>query len=136
MHRKINVKEITLYIIIGSLTTAISLSSYFLLKQFLFIDDTQLNIQISTIISWLLCVTFAYFANRNVVFKSKEKRVVFEASKFYLSRVLTLVIDSLAMFVLTDMFYLKDDVSKLLVQIIIFILNYLFSKFAVFKKKD
>lgn len=136
MHRKINIKEITLYIIIGSLTTAISLSSYFLLKQFLFIDDTQLNIQISTIISWLLCVTFAYFANRNVVFKSKEKRVVFEASKFYLSRVLTLVIDSLAMFVLTDMFYLKDDVSKLLVQIIIFILNYLFSKFAVFKKKD
>ena len=118
------------------MTTAISLSSYFLLKQFLFIDDTQLNIQISTIISWLLCVTFAYFANRNVVFKSKEKRVVFEASKFYLSRVLTLVIDSLAMFVLTDMFYLKDDVSKLLVQIIIFILNYLFSKFAVFKKKD
>lgn len=136
MHRKINVKEITLYIIIGSLTTAISLSSYFLLKQFLFIGDTQLNIQISTIISWLLCVTFAYFANRNVVFKSKEKRVVFEASKFYLSRVLTLVIDSLAMFVLTDMFCLKDDVSKLLVQIIIFILNYLFSKFAVFKKKD
>lgn len=136
MHRKINVKEITLYIIIGSLTTAISLSSYFLLKQFLFIEDTQLNIQISTVISWLLCVTFAYFANRNVVFKSKEKRVVFEASKFYLSRVLTLVIDSLAMFVLTDMFYLKDDASKLLVQIIIFILNYLFSKFAVFKKKD
>ncbi len=136
MHRKINIKEITLYIIIGSLTTAISLSSYFLLKQFLFIDDTQLNIQISTIISWLLCVTFAYFANRNVVFKSKEKRVVFEASKFYLSRVLTLVIDSLAMFVLTDMFYLKDDISKLSVQIIIFILNYLFSKFAVFKKKD
>lgn len=136
MHRKINVKEITLYIIIGSLTTAISLSSYFLLKQFLFIDDTQLNIQISTIISWLLCVTFAYFANRNVVFKSKEKRVVFEASKFYLSRVLTLLIDSLAMFVLTDMFCLKDDISKLLVQIIIFILNYLFSKFAVFKKKD
>lgn len=136
MHRKINVKEITLYIIIGSLTTAISLSSYFLLKQFLFIDDTQLNIQISTVISWLLCVTFAYFANRNVVFKSKEKRVVLEASKFYLSRVLTLVIDSLAMFVLTDMFCLKDDISKLLVQIIIFILNYLFSKFAVFKKKD
>lgn len=131
-----NIKEILRYIIVGGLTTLISLGSYYLFKSFVFTNETQLHIQTCTIISWVLCVTFAYFANRKFVFKSNNKRIISEAVKFYLARVSTLIIDSLSMLLLTEVFNINDKLAKIVVQVIIFILNYIFSKLAVFKKKD
>ena len=136
MLKKENIKEIILYIIIGGLTTLISLATYFLLKEFVFVKDSQINIQICTIISWIICVTFAYVANRKIVFKSNEEKILVEASKFYLARISTLIIDSLSMLLLTVVFSMNDSVAKILVQVIILVLNYVLSKFAVFKKKS
>ena len=130
-----NIKEILRYIIVGGLTTLISLGSYYLFKSFVFTNETQLHIQACTIISWVLCVTFAYFANRKFVFKSNNRRIISEAVKFYFARVSTLIIDSLSMLLLTEVFNINDKIAKIVVQVIIFILNYIFSKLAVFKKK-
>mgnify|MGYP004535898667 CR=1 FL=1 len=129
-------KEIINYLIIGVLTTVVSLLSFYLVRKFILISNTQLNIQISNVISWIFAVLFAFVTNKKYVFESKEvgKNMRIEMIKFYISRLTTLFIDMLSMWILTDLIKLDDMISKILVQFIIVILNYIFSKLFVFKK--
>lgn len=125
-------EEIINYIVVGGVTTIISILSYYLFRIILS-SNTNLNVQISTILSWVVAVTFAYFANRIFVFKSNNSRKT-EAVKFVTSRIMSLLIEMLVMFILTSVVKINDKVAKVLVQFIIVILNYLFSKIFVFKK--
>ncbi len=133
---KKNVNELIRYIIIGVFTTLISLATYYLLKEYIFIKDSQINIQVCTVISWIMSVTFAYITNRIIVFRSENSKIFKEAAKFYFARLSTLIIDSVSMCLLTDIANLDDKMAKIIVQALILVLNYLFSKFAVFNKKD
>jgi putative cell wall teichoic acid glycosylation protein gtcA len=125
-------EEIINYIVVGGVTTIISILSYYLFRNILS-SNTNLNVQISTVFSWIVAVTFAYFANRIFVFKSNNSRKT-EAVKFVTSRIMSLLIEMLVMFILTSVVKINDKVAKVLVQFIIVILNYLFSKIFVFKK--
>ena len=125
-------EEIINYIVVGGVTTIISILSYYLFRIILS-SNTNLNVQISTILSWIVAVTFAYFANRIFVFKSNNSKKT-EAVKFVTSRIMSLLIEMLVMFILTSVVKINDKVAKVLVQFIIVILNYLFSKIFVFKK--
>ena len=94
-----------------------------------------IELQIANIISWICSVTFAYFTNRIYVFKTKEKISFKEGINFYLSRVSTLLLDMLMMYIFVSVMKFDDKVIKLIVQIIVIVLNYVLSKFIVFKKK-
>ena len=133
LYKKYN--EIINYVIVGALTTLVSLSSYFICVTFFLDAKNAFELQLSNIISWILSVTFAYFANRIYVFKSKNKNKLKEAIKFYSSRITTLLIDMGVMFLLVTVLSFNDKISKIIVQFVILILNYLFSKFIVFKKE-
>ena len=95
----IKYKEIINYLIFGVLTTIVSLAVYYGLTLTILNPDKALELQIANIVSWIAAVTFAYFTNRKWVFENKEKANLAEASKFYLSRVGTLLIDMGLMFV-------------------------------------
>lgn len=125
-------EEIINYIVVGGITTVISILSYFLIRTILK-SDTSLNVQISTVFSWIVAVTFAYFANRIFVFKSNNSKKI-ESVKFITSRIMSLLIEMLVMLILTAVLKINDKIAKILVQFIIVILNYLFSKIFVFKK--
>lgn len=127
-------REIISYLIIGVLTTIVSLISYYLLTITILSPNNPLELTIANIISWIISVLFAYITNRKYVFQSKDKKILKEASKFTLSRVTTLLIDILLMFIFVSILHFNDKIIKLLVQIIIIILNYIFSKLLVFKK--
>ena len=128
-------KEMINYIIIGGLTTIISLIVYNGLTLTILNPDNGIELQIANILSWVVAVTFAYFTNRKYVFTVKDKANLKEATSFYLSRVVTLLIDMLLMYILVTVLKFNDKIMKVLVQIIVIILNYIFSKFFVFKKK-
>ena len=85
------------------------------------------------IIVTTMSVTFAYFTNKKYVFMQKEKSIR-EALTFYLSRLSTLLLDMLLMFILVTKLNMNDKICKLIIQIIIIILNYILSKLLVFKK--
>jgi len=68
------------------------------------------------------------------VFKSKNKKIIKEVVDFTSSRILTLILDMLLMHFLVIILSFNDKICKILVQVIIIILNYVFSKFLVFKK--
>jgi len=131
----IKYEEIIRYLIIGVLTTIVSLLSYYLLVFTVFNPNVAIELQITNIISWLLAVTFAYFTNRKYVFKISKKSSKKEAIKFYLSRVSTLIIDMLLMYIFVTLLSFNDKIIKLVIQVIITILNYIFSKLIVFKKE-
>lgn len=129
-------EEIINYIIVGGLTTVVSLGSYYLCVLTVFNPDNALLLQVANIISWVLSVTFAFFANRKFVFKSKNPKIFEEGIKFYGARLLTLFIDMFVMFLTVTVLHWNDKIMKIVSNVIILILNYIISKFIVFIKKD
>ena len=95
----------------------------------------KINYLISNVLSWIVSVIFAYFTNRWFVFHSKEKKKFKEFIAFVSSRVLTLLLDSGLMIVGVDYLKIDDLLTKILVQIVIVIANYVLSKLIVFKKE-
>lgn len=129
-------EEIINYLIVGVLTTIVSLATYFICTE-TFLDPTKkIELQIANIISWVFAVAFAYFTNRKYVFKSKNKNMLKEASSFVGSRILSLIMDMFTMFIIVSVLHLNDKIGKLVSQVIVTIANYILSKLFVFKKKD
>ena len=128
------------YLFFGVLTTVVSLVSYWLIV-YLMVGNGKpdgLQIQIATVGSWILAVTFAYITNKLFVFKSKsfEKKVLLkEATSFVGARLLSLGYEMLWMFIMADLLKIDDFICKLVAQFVIVALNYIFSKLFIFKKK-
>ena len=127
-------EEIINYLIIGVLTTIVSLISYYALTYTILDASKALELQVANVISWIVSVTFAYFTNRSFVFKSKNKINFKEVFSFYMSRVSTLLIDMGLMYIFVSLLSSNDKIIKLIVQVIVIVLNYILSKFIVFKK--
>ncbi|HOO68126.1 MAG TPA: GtrA family protein [Bacilli bacterium] len=121
-------KEIINYIIVGVLTTLVSIGSYWLFR---FIIK---NYVILSIISWILAVSFAYITNRIYVFESKSTKIVEEITKFFGARLFTLGLEVTLMILFVSVFKINDMVSKIILQVVVLVLNYIFSKIFVFKK--
>ena len=135
MKRIINIytkyKEIINYLIAGVLTTIVSILSYILFKNIF-----HIHYIISNIASWIIAVSFAYIINSKYVFESnkKNKGKVKEFISFVSCRILSLIIETIAMYLMVDIITINDDISKIIAQFIVLILNYIFSKFLTFKK--
>lgn len=127
--------EIIRYLIIGVLTTIVSLVIYYVLTYTILNPNNTIELQIANILSWVVSVTFAYFTNRQFVFQKKDKFNFKEMISFYLSRVSTLLLDMLLMYILVSILKFNDKIIKILVQVIVIVLNYILSKFIVFNKK-
>lgn len=130
----IKYKEIVNYILFGALTTIVSLGSYYVCVLTFLDPKNALQLQIANVISWVCAVIFAYVTNRKFVFESKNVNKVREFFKFVGARVATLCIDMLVMAILVSILKWNDKISKIFVQFIVLIMNYIFSKFIVFKK--
>lgn len=128
-------EEIVNYLIVGGLTTIVSLASYYLCVYTFLNPTIGIELQIANLISWVIAVTFAYFTNRKFVFKSHEKNMIKEAASFYTSRIATLLMDMAIMFLFVTVLHGNDKIAKIIVQIVVTIGNYIISKFFVFKNK-
>lgn len=126
-------EEIINYIIVGGFTTFVSLATYYISVLTFLNPNNPFQLQVANVISWICAVTFAYFANKKFVFKNNSENLS-SAIKFFLSRVSTLLIDMASMYVFVSLLNINDKVSKILVQFLVLILNYIFSKFIVFKE--
>ena len=130
-------EEIINYLFFGFLTTVVSLGSYFVFINVLFQDKNDLSIQFANILSWICAVIFAYFSNRIFVFKSKVNgwNQLKEFLNFVLARISSLVIDMLMMYILYSLLHINDTIAKIIVQFVIVIINYVFSKIIFSKNR-
>ena len=125
-------REIVNYLIVGGLTTVVSLAVYYGCVLTVFDPQNPIQLQAANVISWIAAVTFAYFTNRKYVFESDNENKLQEAAKFYGSRVTTLLMDMAFMFLLVTVLGIGDKIAKLIVQVIVTVANYVLSKFIVF----
>ncbi len=131
--KKLFANEGVRYVFFGGCTTMVNLLSYWLLRAVLGVDMTTANI-----ISIILAILFAYVVNKLFVFESKTegiKGLLAEASQFIGMRLSTMFIEVFGVIFLTCVWELNDMVSKLAIQVVILLLNYVFSKFFVFNKE-
>ncbi len=121
-------EEVINYLIFGFLTTVVSIGSYVLFARLF-----NINYIISSILSWVFAVTFAFVTNKIFVFKSINKKWLKEVYRFFKYRIISLLIDVGLMIVLVDLIKIDDVIAKVVVQFLIVVINYLFSKLFVFK---
>lgn len=129
----IKYEEIIKYIIFGVLTTLVNYVSYAMLTRIF-----DLEIFISNLIAWLLSVIFAFITNKLIVFKSKEldiKVIAKEITSFFAARIFSLLLDMVILYIAVDLMQMNDLIIKLISNIIVIIINYLFSKIFIFKSK-
>ena len=131
-------EEIINYIIVGGLTTLVSLASKWILLFTVLDAASALELQIAVIISWICAVSFAYITNRIFVFKSNNKNILKEITSLFGARTLTLLIEMVIMWFFVTLLRMNSDtwvlIWTILSQFIILVLNYVFSKIFVFKK--
>jgi len=133
-------KEMLLYLFFGALTTAVSFITLGIPQWLLEKAGVSEGVAIvpSNIISWICAVTFAYVTNRIWVFESRasgKKEIISEASAFYGGRLLTLVVETLMMWVGVSLLGVNKWIMKVIASVVVLILNYIISKLFVFKGK-
>mgnify|MGYP004510836259 FL=1 len=129
-------REIVNYLIVGVLTTVVSLVVYYGLTLTVLDPEQAVQLQAANVISWIAAVVFAYFTNRRFVFESRSQNMLKEAVAFFAARLSTLVLDMALMFLLVTLLKCNDKIAKLVVQAAVIVANYVLSKFLVFKKKE
>ncbi len=87
----------------------------------------------------MCAILFAYFMNKRFVFVHKAasaRELLQEAASFISMRMCTMMIEVAGVLVLTCILMLPNAAGKLMMQFVILILNYMVSRFIVFKDKD
>ena len=140
--KKLLNKETFLYLIFGSVATVLNIVLFYL-----FINIWKMSTGLGNILDTIICILFQYFTNRIWVFESKNngKEAIKEFIQFILARGLTAIIDQIFVVVGVDFFvakyvsYSQQGIFsvgiKVLSNIVVIVLNYIFSKLFVFNKK-
>ena len=124
-------KEVLLYLFFGGVVTVVSIGSYKLACAVFGIDAL-----ISNVISWILAVLTAYITSRIWVFRSTADTrgaVIKEIINFFGGRAATLAIEELIILVFVTWLQFNSLAVKLAAQVIVVLLNYVFSKLWIFK---
>ena len=124
-------RESVTYIIFGILTTAVDWAVYTVLWRL------GADYRISTAVSWAAEVLFAFVTNKLFVFQSMEfgaKRLWREFVSFVAARAATGIFTMLGMIVMVDGLRWNEFLGKLVVSAVSLVLNYIFSKWFIFKK--
>ncbi len=140
-------KETILYVVFGLLTTLVNLVVF---KIF----DVRLGTSwylLSNSFAWIISVVFAYITNKTFVFEQNEWSLMVikkEFPSFVSSRVATYVVEQIGLWFFVDLLTFGDKVfdfyiielsgtitAKLILGVVVVVLNYVFSKFIVFRKK-
>ena len=144
----IKYKELIIYVFFGLCNTVVNLGSYKLLTMHL---GVELYL-VSNGIAWFVTIVFAFVTNKLFVFESKSwdlKLVAKEVSSFFAARVFSFLVEEAGLFLLVDIFGMKDFafevygftvsgnmISKVILAVVVVVMNYFFSKFVIFRKKD
>lgn len=144
----IKYKELITYVIFGVLTTLVNFFAFWLFTKIL---GEELYL-INNAIAWVVGVIFAYITNKLFVFESKSwdlKVVTKEITGFLGARIFSFLVEEGGMFLFITVLGLGEKsltilnltitgqfVVKILLAVIVVVMNYVFSKFFIFKSSE
>lgn len=126
-------KEGLLYLFFGGLTFFLAIIVFVIFSK-----GIGLNVLYSNIISWVSGVTISFFTTRKWVFKTRANGLTetfIQMTEFYLARVATLGLQELLLYVFVTKMEYNSIYVKIMTEVINIILNYLVSKFLIFRKR-
>jgi putative flippase GtrA len=126
--------EIIRYIVVGFINTVLNIMLFWFLTNVLFI-----NYLVSNAVSWCVCVMLVFLGNKYVVFSQREGgigKLASEATMFFAFRAFSGLLDMALIYIFVDALTWNNMVAKGLDTVIIVIINYLSTKFVVFKTKQ
>lgn len=122
------------YCVFGAMATGVNMLSYELFYRILGWPNV-----LSTALSWLTAVSFAFVTNRLIVFRAKEgearRPIIQELGFFYLCRALSGVLDIIVMFIAVDLMAWNHTLWKFISNLLMGLCNYLAGKFLIFRQK-
>ena len=133
-------RELIVYFVTGVLTTLVNWAVYALCVQLI-----GWSVAVSNTVAWIAAVLFAYVTNKLWVFRSYHWEIRFvlrEAALFVSARILTGIFEIVSVPLLVNLglsqtlFGVKGMWAKIMVSVVVMILNYVFSKLIVFRKKE
>ena len=125
-------REVLLYVFFGGLTTVLSIGS------FAWFYAMGLNELVANVLSWILAVLFAYVTNSTWVFSAHPETMgerLRQMASFYGGRVATLAMEEAVLFLGITLLRGNAVAVKTLAQILVFVGNYVISKWLVFRKR-
>lgn len=126
-------KETILYLFFGVLSTIVNIGTYLFFTRVL-----GVNFLISNAIAWVAAVIFAYITNKFFVFESKSvefKFLIKEFTSFVSCRIFSGVTEMGVMYVMINLMSINDFVVKIITNVVVVVLNFIFSKLIIFKNK-
>ena len=120
------------YLVMGALATVVNIVVYDLCYYLANIPNA-----VSNGIAWVVAAVFAYFTNKMCVFvtTTKDKKdLLREVTSFFGARLVTLGFDELIMIVAVDLWNWHAGLMKVIANIIVIVLNFIFSKLFIFKQ--
>ncbi|MDD6058044.1 MAG: GtrA family protein [Clostridiales bacterium] len=127
--------DVLRYIFFGVCTTLVNLVCFSVLRQ-----TTALPLNAANTISVVVAILFAYAVNAKFVFVSKERGFfgkLHEFGRFVGARLFTMGIEVGGVWLLVEKAGIGEFWAKsVIIQIVVLVLNYIFSKFLVFTKKN
>ena len=127
-------KEIVNYLIFGVLTTLVNIITYAIFAKLFHVDEV-----VSNIVAQIISILFAYVTNKIYVFESKSTKledILRELVSFFGCRIFTAVLDTVLFSFMIKILGINDLIAKCITQVIVIVLNYIFSKVLIFRKKD
>lgn len=137
--KKFLFSETIKYILVGLLTTLINIVIFRLLL-FVFnknLPDFKYNWFLAEVPAFIIAVLFAFFMDKYFVFKKTDTKVsetIQELINFFMMRIISELVHMLGLFVFINILKLDALYSKIGLSVIVVVLNYLFSKFFIFRK--
>ena len=126
-------RDVLSYLFFGVLTTLVNFLVFFPLYNLLRLDELLCNIA-----AWVVAVAFAFFTNRRWVFRSEKRGlrpILAEAAAFAAGRLATLGAETALLALGTRVLGLDPNPVKVAATIVTVVLNYVFSRRFVFRKK-
>ncbi len=124
--------DVITYLFFGVLTTAVNYLVFLPVYNIL-----GLSAAVSNAAAWVVAVAFAYLTNKPFVFKSKDWSMATvgpELTKFVSCRLASGFMETAILFVAVDLLHWNGNLWKLIVSVLVVIVNYVASKFLIFKK--
>jgi len=128
-----NNTELVTYLIVGVATTLVNYVVYCAVRFGL-----GVSLEASNVAAWVVAVAFGYAANKAFVFRThcdSRGALLREAGSFFAMRLVSLGVETLLLKLTVQVLRFNEPLMKLLMNILVIILNYVFSKLFVFKKK-
>ena len=125
-------RDVVSYLFFGVLTTLVNYLIYLPCYNLLGLSGS-----VSNMIAWVVAVAFAYLTNKPFVFKSHDwskETVLPELTKFIGCRLGSGLVETVIIFLTVDLLAWNGNIMKLVTNVIVVILNYIASKWLVFKK--